>query len=123
MLAAIYLCDESLPDSGNLWVWPGSHLIHQRTSAARGVDVLRDVSGHAALLDPPVAFGTGRPALACRGDLLLAHYLLGHNIGGNTSDLVRRILYFRLAAAGHRDRWADTFVDPMTEYQPLRALA
>lgn len=25
MLAAIYLCDESVPDSGNLWVWPGSH--------------------------------------------------------------------------------------------------
>lgn len=28
------------------------------------------------------------------GDLLLAHHLLGHNIGGNTSDAVRRAVYF-----------------------------
>jgi hypothetical protein len=27
MLAGIYLVDESAPDSGNLWVWPGSHLV------------------------------------------------------------------------------------------------
>jgi ectoine hydroxylase-related dioxygenase (phytanoyl-CoA dioxygenase family) len=120
MLAAIYLSDESRPDSGDLWVWPGSHRVHQGVFASCGVDVLRDVSGHAALLDPPVDFGIGRPLLARRGDLLLAHYLLGHNIGGNTGDHVRRILYYRLAAAGHRDRSAATFLDPFTEYAPLR---
>jgi ectoine hydroxylase-related dioxygenase (phytanoyl-CoA dioxygenase family) len=123
MLAAIYLSDESLPDSGNLWVWPGSHLVHQRTFAERGLDALKPVSGHAALLDPPVVFGPAHPVLARRGDLLLAHFLLGHNIGGNTSDRVRRILYYRLAAAGHRARWAETLLDPWTEYAPLRNLA
>jgi hypothetical protein len=122
MLAAIFLSDESQPDSGNLWVWPGSHRLHQQTFLERGVEALTDVSGHAALLDPPVHFGPGRPLLASRGDLLLAHFLLGHNIGGNTSDHVRRILYYRLAAAGHRDRWADTFTDPLTEYAPLRGV-
>jgi hypothetical protein len=47
------------------------------------------------MLEPPVWFGPGEPLLARRGDLLLAHYLLGHNIGGNTSSATRRILYYR----------------------------
>lgn len=121
MLAAIFLDDESEPDRGNLWVWPGSHRGHQRLFVERGVDALKPVSGQAGLLDPPVFFGPGQPLLARRGDLLLAHFLLGHNIGGNTSDRVRRILYYRLACAGHADRWAETFTDPFAEYPALRA--
>ena len=123
MLAAVFLSDESTPDRGNLWVWPGSHRGHQQLFRARGVDVLTAVGGQAILLDPPVWFGPGEPLLARRGDLLLAHYLLGHNTGGNTSGATRRVLYYRLAAEGHRDRWVDTFLDPFTEYPQLRELA
>ena len=68
----------------------------------------------------PVSFGPGEPLLARRGDLLLAHYLLGHNTGGNTGPETRRILYYRLAADGHRARRADTFLDAFTEYPALR---
>ncbi len=89
----------------------------------RGVEVLKAVSGHAIMLDPPMWFGPGEPLLAGRGDLLLAHFLLGHNIGGNTSADTRRILYYRLAAEGHAARWADTFLDPFTEYPSLREIA
>ena len=123
MLAAIFLGDESAPDRGNLWVWPGSHRGHQQLFAERGVDVLKVVSGHAIMLDPPVWLGPGEPLLARRGDLLLAHFLLGHNIGGNTSADTRRILYYRLAADGHAGRWSATFLDPLTEYPSLRAVA
>ena len=123
MLAAIFLIDESTPDRGNLWVWPGSHRGHQQLFRDRGVDVLKAVSGHAVMLDPPAWFGPGQPLLARRGDVLLAHYLLGHNIGGNTSADTRRILYYRLAAEGHAQRWADTFLDPLAEYPSLRDVA
>jgi len=123
MLAAIFLGDETAPDRGNLWVWPGSHRGHQQLFAERGVDVLKGVSGHAIMLDPPVWLGPGEPLLAGRGDLLLAHFLLGHNIGGNTSTDTRRILYYRLAADGHAERWAETFLDPFTEYPSLRTVA
>jgi Phytanoyl-CoA dioxygenase (PhyH) len=123
MLAAIFLADESMPDRGNLWVWPGSHRGHAQLFRERGVDALKAVSGHAITLDPPAWFGPGEPVLARRGDLLLAHYLLGHNIGGNTSADTRRILYYRLAAEDHAERWANTFLDPFTEYGSLRELA
>ena len=31
--------------------------------------------------------------------------------------------YYRLAAEGHAGRWADTFLDPLTEYPSLRPFA
>lgn len=123
MLAAIFLSDESAPDRGNLWVWPGSHRGHQQLFRERGVDVLKAVSGQAILLDPPVWFGPGEPLLARRGDLLLAHFLLGHNIGGNSTSTTRRILYYRLAVSGHEGRRTETFLDPFTEYPSLRDVA
>ena len=123
VLAAVVLSDESTPDRGNLVVWPGSHRGHAQLFGERGVEALTEVGGHAIMLDPPVWFGPGEPLLARRGDLVLAHYLLGHNIGPNTSADTRRILYYRLAAEGHPDRWDRTFLDPLEEYPSLRPFA
>lgn len=121
LLAGILLTDQTEPATGNLWVWPGSHLAHADLFRARGVDALRATHGHATLLEAPPALGAPRPVLGRRGDLVLAHFLLGHNKGGNEGSATRRTLYYRLASEGHRDRWADTFVDPWTEYPPVRA--
>jgi hypothetical protein len=108
MLAAIYLGDESQPGRGNLWVWPGSHRGHERLFRQRGVDALMDdasMGGHACLLPDAPDFGPGRPVLVSRGDVLLAHYLLAHNQSGNMWNPLRRIIYYRLATTGHRQRW------------------
>ena len=121
LLAAIFLSDESSPDSGNLWVWPGSHLVHQRMFAERGSRVLLPVSGHTLSLADPPTLAASLPVLGRRGDLLLAHFLLGHNIGGNVSSRTRRILYYRLSCPDHADRWEATFLDALAEYQPVRA--
>jgi ectoine hydroxylase-related dioxygenase (phytanoyl-CoA dioxygenase family) len=123
MLAAIFLCDESAPDSGNLWVWPGSHLVHQRLFARRGSRTLLRVSGHTLSLDDPPPLGPPLPVLGRRGDLLLAHFLLGHNIGGNVTSQIRRILYYRLSRPDHAVEWERTFLDALAEYQPVRAMA
>jgi ectoine hydroxylase-related dioxygenase (phytanoyl-CoA dioxygenase family) len=120
MLAAAYLVDESKKDSGNLWVWPGSHLVHQQLFTERGVGVLLPVSGHPTMLNPPVVYSEPTPVYAHRGDLLLAHFLLGHNIGGNLTSEVRRIIYYRLSCRGHGARWAETFLDVFAEYGPVR---
>ena len=124
LLAGIFLGAESEPGRGNLWVWPGSHLGHERLFRERGADVLmspESQGGHACLLNEPPDFGPGQPVLAERGDVLLAHYLLAHNHSGNMWNPLRRIVYYRLAAAGHRQRWAATHTDALREFQPVRA--
>jgi len=123
MLAAVYLGDESVEGAGNLWVWPGSHLVHQQLFAERGPRALLEASGHSSLVDQPPDLGEPHPVLARRRDVLLAHFLLGHNIGGNTTSRTRRILYYRLSCPGHDRRWADTLVDAFCEYAPVRAVA
>lgn len=124
LLAGVYLGDESEAGRGNLWVWPGSHLGHEQLFREQGVDALMDgqsMGGHACLLDGAPDFGPGQPVLARRGDVLLAHYLLAHNQSGNMWNPLRRIIYYRLAAAGHRERWTHTQTDALLEYAPLRA--
>lgn len=121
LLAGIYLVDESQPVSGNLWVWPGSHRDHARLFQERGVNALVPTFGHSMSLDPPLELADPVEIRAERGDLLLAHFLLGHNSGGNETDRVRRILYYRLACEDHRARWKETFLDPWTEYPRVRA--
>jgi ectoine hydroxylase-related dioxygenase (phytanoyl-CoA dioxygenase family) len=120
MLAGIYLLDESAPDSGNLWVWPGSHLVHERVFREQGPAALLATSGHGCFLAAPPQYGEPVQVLANRGDLLLAHFLLGHNTGPNTGNRPRRIVYYRLSCPGHASRWADTFTSAFTEYEPVR---
>ncbi len=110
LLAGILLTDQRETQSGNLWVWPGSHLQHQELFRERGTNVLLESGGHAVMRGQPVEI-KGQ-----RGDLVLAHFLTGHNKGGNTSDHVRRTIYYRLAVAGHSERWEQTFLDAWAEY-------
>ena len=67
MLAAIYLRNESVPNSGNLWVWPGSHIVHQHLFAERGPRALLSVSGHTLSLDNPPQLAAPLPLLAAPG--------------------------------------------------------
>lgn len=53
---------------------------------------------------------------------MLAHYLLGHNIGGNyQSDQARRALYFRLSNSEHASRQEKFLQDLWLEYEPLQS--
>jgi len=116
MLAGIFLTDQMSENAGNLWVWPGSH----RSAAA----YFRE-QGPEAILSlpigpyPPVELSEPRQVVGRAGDLLLAHYLLGHNIGGNKSGVTREAVYFRLRREGHRARWRDCVQDPLLEFEPV----
>jgi ectoine hydroxylase-related dioxygenase (phytanoyl-CoA dioxygenase family) len=120
MLAGVLLTDQSTPQSGNLWVWPGSHLAHSALFRERGTRVLQATDGHPLRLEPRPALGRPVEVTGKRGDLILAHFLLGHNKGGNLQPHVRRTIYYRLAVSGHAERWESTFLDPWTEYAPVR---
>lgn len=123
MLVGILLTDQRADQSGNLWVWPGSHTAHQRLFAERGTKILQSSGGHATLLTPPLELGPGTPLRGQRGDVLLAHFLLGHNKGGNTGGHERRTLYYRLAVPQHAENWESTFLDPLAEYPPVKGAA
>ena len=116
MLAGVMLSDQERQNSGNLWIWPGTHLTHAEYFRERGVEAYcayPDID-----LPEPVQL-TGRA-----GDVLLAHYLLGHNIGGNyASETVRRMLYFRISRHGHAERSNDFLQDAWLEYDAVRALS
>ena len=113
LLAGVFLTDQTREDAGNLWVWPGSHLRAAAYFRERGPDALITSAPY-----PPVELGAPRRVTGRAGDLLLAHYLLGHNIGGNTSPAARQVVYFRLRREGHRERWRDCLLDPLLEFAP-----
>jgi hypothetical protein len=115
VLAGIFLTDQMAKDMGNLWVWPGSHHIAAAYLRRHGSDALFDIVHPTYPMAPP------EQILGQAGDLFLGHYLLGHNMGGNTSALVRRVVYFRLHAEGHRTRWRECVQDPLFEFEPTRA--
>ena len=123
MLAGVMLTDQRTDQAGNLWVWPGSHLAHQQMFRERGIDVLTGVTGHSTLLVPPLRLGAPVPVLGQRGDLVLAHFLLGHNKGGNVANYVRRTIYFRLSVPGHAQRADQTRVNAWLDYPAIATLS
>jgi hypothetical protein len=122
LLAGVLLTDQTGDQAGNLWVWPGSHLAHQGLFHERGTRVLLDVYGHSTLLHPPFALAPPVPVRGRRGDLVLAHFLLGHNKGGLTGATGRRTVYYRLAVDEHAQHWEASFLDAWNEYPPIRSL-
>jgi hypothetical protein len=114
LLAGLFLTDQMSPDMGNLWVWPGSH--HQAAAYLRdhGPEAILDIAHPTFPMSPP------EQVLGRAGDVLLSHYLLGHNMGGNSSPHVRRVVYFRLQTEGHASRWRECVQYPWTEFEPVR---
>jgi hypothetical protein len=57
------------------------------------------------------------------GDMVLAHCLFGHNMGGNLSSKVRRVFYFRMKSDAHVDHWREYVQDEHFEFAPVRKAA
>jgi hypothetical protein len=116
LLAAVLLTDQEQENGGNLWVWPGTHRGHAAYFREAGADAFNEAKGY-----PPIVWPEPTQILGHAGDVLLAHYLLGHNIGGNyESDVTRRALYWRLRVEGHGDRWRACLQDEFLEYPAVR---
>jgi ectoine hydroxylase-related dioxygenase (phytanoyl-CoA dioxygenase family) len=112
LLAGILMTDQLAENSGNLWVWPGSHLAHASYFREQGPQMF--------CAYPPIDLPEAEQVKGRAGDLLLAHYLLGHNIGGNDeSEQTRRALYFRISAKGHASHRNEFLQDPWLEYGPV----
>ncbi|QMU77249.1 phytanoyl-CoA dioxygenase family protein [Streptacidiphilus sp. PB12-B1b] len=115
LLAGVLMTDQVDQDAGGLWVWPGSHLAHARYFREHGPDAFFTAGGY-----PPIRPSPSEQVRGRAGDLVLAHYLLGHNIGANTSQATRCAVYFRLKRHGHDARWRAFLQDPWLDYDAVR---
>jgi hypothetical protein len=85
--------------AGNFAVWPGSHDVFESYFRVRGP---------VAMSEPCPRLAIGNPVqLECEaGDVVLAHYQLGHAAAVNTSDIDRVAVYFRVTLRSvELDRW------------------
>jgi hypothetical protein len=113
LLAGVLMTDQLTENSGNLWVWPGTHLAHAA--------YFRDHGPHLFCAYPPIDVPEPEQVKGRAGDLLLAHYLLGHNIGGNyESEQTRRALYFRISTVDHASHRNEFVQDPWLDYEPIQ---
>jgi hypothetical protein len=118
LLCGAWLSDHAEPDRGNLWVWPGTHLRFGAWLAEHGADALCEPDRMNPGPYPPVDLGEPAQVTGPAGSVLFAHYLLAHNIGGHSGPAGapdRQVIYYRLEAAGHRDRWRDVVTNPLDE--------
>jgi hypothetical protein len=94
---------------------------HRRTFREQGYVVIPRVLSAAQIDRGLVLAGqllAAEPVPA--GSILLAHYLLAHNIGGHfgpPGSQWRRTFYYRISATGHKDRWRTIATDPMYEFR------
>jgi len=116
LLAGVLITDQPRPDMGNLWVWPGTHLTHAALFREQGPDGLMASGGY-----PDIALPEPTQIVGQAGDLLLAHYLLGHNIGGNISSVTRRAVYFRLKRDDHVTHWRVSLQEVWRDFDVVRA--
>ncbi|MBV8069581.1 MAG: phytanoyl-CoA dioxygenase family protein [Acidobacteriaceae bacterium] len=116
MLVGIFLTDQLKENAGNLWVWPGSHMRAGQYFAEHGSGSLASCIPY-----PPIHLSDPTQVVGSAGDVLIAHYMLGHNMGPNISDVVRAVLYFRLRRVGHREHWRIAVQDPFSEFEPVRS--
>jgi ectoine hydroxylase-related dioxygenase (phytanoyl-CoA dioxygenase family) len=115
MLAGVLMSDQREQDAGNLWVWPGTHLTHADYFRTHGPDAFFTAGGY-----PPICLPEPEQVTGQAGDLVLAHYLLSHNIGGNISPMIRRAVYFRIKRSGHDARWREFLQNPWLDYDTVR---
>ena len=99
ILVGVFLTPLRKPFAGNFTVWPTSHYVYERYFRERGPR---------AMAEPPPTLELGEPVqLNCEaGDVVLAHYQLGHSAAVNTSDQDRIAVYFRAwLRRVELDRW------------------
>jgi ectoine hydroxylase-related dioxygenase (phytanoyl-CoA dioxygenase family) len=114
MLAGFVLTNQMQPDMGNLWVWPGSHHVCAGCLTKHGPDALLNLEHPDYPMTPP------EQVIGKAGDLLLGHYMLGHNMGGNLSKETRRVVYFRLKSEAHVTHWRNYVRNALLEFAPVR---
>lgn len=113
LLCGVALSDQTVPNMGNLHVFPGSHL-HSGLQKYYVEKINDDDQGEADVSKPDL--GESVQVLLRPGDIVLAHQLLAHRVGVNTSEHIRYQLYYRVQHKDHEDLKGYIVDDPWIEF-------
>ncbi len=99
VLVGVFLTPVPTEFAGNFTVWPGSHYVYEKYFQERGPIAMREPA-------PAPEIGPARQLMCDVGDVVLAHYELGHSAAVNTADIDRIAIYFRVwLRKVESDRW------------------
>jgi hypothetical protein len=99
LLVGIFLTDVVEPNAGNFTAWPGSHHRYEKYFRDHGPESL--LNGM-----PTIDIGEPRQVMARAGDVLLAHYELGHTNGPHVGVDPRYAVFFRVSHPQHgQQKW------------------
>ena len=116
LLIAVLLTDQPRANEGNVWVWPGTHLLHGEYLAAYGPSALLATAGKIKQARPNLPLPRPVSVCGCAGDVVVVHPLLGHETGPNWGEHARLAVYFRLRRTDHESRWEECLTQPLLEY-------
>ena len=99
ILVGVFLTPVASEFAGNFTVWPGSHHVYEKYFRERGPQAMREPA-------PTLEIGEPLQLICGVGDVVLAHYQLGHTAAVNIADSDRLAVYFRIWLRGiELDRW------------------
>lgn len=113
LLCGVALSDQSKPNGGNLHVFPGSHL-HPELQQYYQERINHSDQGEDDQSKPDL--GESIQVLLRPGDVVLAHQLLAHRVGVNTSENIRYQLYYRVTHAQHAALKEHILQNPWVEF-------
>ena len=112
-LVCVLLSDLPESNAGNFTVWPGSHLKHENHFKEHGADAL--LAGM-----PAIDIGEPSQITGKAGDIVIAHYLLGHSVAPNVSANIRYAIFFRLQHILHNEQKWESMTDAWLEWEGMR---
>jgi len=99
VLVGVFLTPVRREFAGNFTVWPGSHYVYENYFRERGPRAMREPG-------PTLEIGAPVQLMCDVGDVVLAHYQLGHSAAVNNADHDRIAIYFRVwLRKMESDRW------------------
>lgn len=99
ILVGVFLTPVTKPFAGNFTVWPTSHYFYERYFRERGPRAMKESM-------PVLELGEPFQLMCEVGDVVLAHYQLGHAAAVNIADQDRIAVYFRVwLRRVELDRW------------------
>jgi len=113
LLCGVALSDQSRPNCGNLHVFPGAHLNPEVMAYYR--DRIQDKEQSEGDPNKP-NLGKSVQVLLEPGDVVIAHQLLAHRAGINTSEHIRYQLFYRVSHKDHQQLKESVVENPWVEF-------